>query len=82
MTTPEGTRDPRTEPRTGDVLRNGKYERHVGLVTRITHVAQYRRRNPALNAGGFESFLRSCSLRAWCEWAKDAEVIYRAEDAE
>ena len=60
-------RDPRVDPRAGDVLWKGKVVREVSAVT-LNEVKSYTARG-----------LGIWSLSVWRKWAKCAEVIRAAE---
>lgn len=65
-------RDPRTDPRPGDVLRTSRDERIVNAVTK-TYVEVHTKR---IYQGA--NWLYP-SLGQFRKWAKNAEVIHRAE---
>lgn len=73
-------RDPRAEPRPGDVLRKGKYQRHISRVDGSISTAwvYYGRKiveTPSVN------YWNSCTLAGWRRWAKNAEVVSGGEAA-
>ena len=67
MTTP--ARDPRTDPRPGDVLHKWGHAREIVI----------RRGRHALRVHDFIG-VRPVKLRTFLKWARNAEVIHRAED--
>ena len=69
-------RDPRIDPRKGDVVRKGYLPtRHVNGFDADDNVCY----SPFAN--GIQFCSRACSLTAWRSWAKGAEVVRRGEDA-
>ena len=72
-----GERDPRTDPRRGDVL---KREQEMRVVT--THQSERRvwyGEFVFIPDRGFNAFAK-CEIEDWPKWATDATVIHRAED--
>ena len=68
------TRDPRTTPRAGDILR--RETDHMGrvLICEIISVDRYGVRYKA--NGVMQS---SCDVRAWQQWAMTATITHKAE---
>ena len=62
-------RDPRKDPKPGDVLRNGFKTLHV--LFSDSRMVRYK-------LGALKPVLHADS-EGWREWAKDAEVIHRAD---
>lgn len=65
-------RDPRIDPRNGDVLRFGKFLREV--TGRSMHEVTYTRYSPSARKPH-----QGCWISTWQDWARKAEVIHRAE---
>jgi hypothetical protein len=75
----EKVRDPRIDPRPGDVLEKkyqGQYFEsrgyHQRRVVRIAGRLEYSQ------AGWMEGSTRLCDFSTWRRWAKNAEVIHHA----
>ena len=65
-------RDPRTDPRPGDVLRKGDDERHVmGRDETYNGFVFYRQGGP---------WKRLCRISTWKRTMRDAEVLHVAEE--
>ena len=67
-------RDPRKDPKPGDVLfgnNGGRKERRTVTAVAVKMVMYTKR------ADGYMESMRP--LRSWQSWAKDAEVIHRAD---
>lgn len=60
-TTPQETRDPRLDPRKGDVLQKGNRKRVVEM--RVENTVNYNGE-------------RWCWITTWQDWAKKAEVLH------
>lgn len=69
------TRDPRTEPKAGDMLKRGKFRRLVialgGTCRRVVFYASINALSGRRNA--------SCWITTWRDWAAKAEVIHAAD---
>lgn len=75
MTTPHVKRDPRVDPKPGDVLRGEKSDRYVGKLYSDGLIGfTYWQR--ASSGSGNDCY---CSLKAWLKWANNAEVIHCAD---
>lgn len=67
--TPDKTRDPRTDPKPGDVVRNG-LTRDVSFSGARTVAWRYLE-NPG--------FVSTSTHKTWRKWAKNAEVLHHAD---
>lgn len=71
MTRPvETPRDPRVDPKPGDVLRKGKRVRTVLVVSKVFNRVTYT------TASGIETHVL---LSYWADWADNAEVLNAAD---
>lgn len=76
-------RDPRTDPRPGDVLRKSKRERRIESIYTSAHVCDRRLRVPTVTyVAHVGAPVQSCWLTTLIRWARDAEVLHVAQTEE
>jgi len=72
--TVDSQRDPRLDPRPGDVLALGKHR----ILHTVRHVDRFVRYVVPVKKGDLSC---ACKIAEWRIWLATAEVIHRAEDA-
>lgn len=66
------TRDPRTDPRPGDEVRNGPFTYRVLSID--GGIVEHEMRD------AYRSSVEACRLQEWAQWAHTTEIIQRGDD--
>jgi len=72
-------RDPRTNPKAGDVLRGPKTVRKCNWILDYEHLSFTSWSLQAYQKPGCQGTVYGVPVEAWRKWAKNAEVIHAAE---